>query len=247
MATQIKKINGVERNSNRKLNGLSISEELFCNTLFSDANLLGYWRLEGNSNDSKGSNNGTDTSVSYSYSYGKFGQGASFTSSSSKIDLGTGLNLAGSPFTICGWIKIADYSRYNNFVNKRDATSTTQYGTTLIINTGKLAYYDGATVYQSNSAVPQNTWVHIAFTLSAASNGTLTFYQNGSNDGSINNVSLGSGASNLPVCLGQVYGETNSLNGYMDDVAIFNRALTATEISNLYHSQIKKFMGVSNV
>ena len=44
-------------------------------SLFSDANLVSYYKLEGNSNDSKGSNNGTDTSVDYGTAYGKFGQG----------------------------------------------------------------------------------------------------------------------------------------------------------------------------
>ncbi|MEK7174285.1 MAG: hypothetical protein AAB759_01355, partial [Patescibacteria group bacterium] len=62
------------------------ASELYSTSFFSDSNLLNYYRFEGNSNDSKGSNNGTDTNISYSSSYGKFGQGSLFqTASSSKI------------------------------------------------------------------------------------------------------------------------------------------------------------------
>lgn len=41
--------------------------------------LTAYWKFEGNSNDSKGSNNGSDTSISYGTQYGKFNQGAALT------------------------------------------------------------------------------------------------------------------------------------------------------------------------
>ncbi len=40
--------------------------------------MAGYYRMEGNSNDSSGNgNNGTDTSMTYNLASGKFGQGAS--------------------------------------------------------------------------------------------------------------------------------------------------------------------------
>ena len=42
--------------------------------------------------------------------------------------------------------------------------------------------------------------------------------------------------------------EANSeyMAGNIDDLFVFSRALTATEISNLYNTNIKKYMGVSN-
>lgn len=52
--------------------------ELYSTPLFNDASLISYYRMEGNSNDAKSSNNGSDSSMSYSTTSGKFGEGASF-------------------------------------------------------------------------------------------------------------------------------------------------------------------------
>ena len=39
----------------------------------------------------------------------------------------------------------------------------------------------------------------------------------------------------------------NYSSAIYDDVTVFSRALTATEISNLYNTNIKKYVGVSNI
>ena len=59
--------------------------ELFLTPLFNDVNLKTYWRLESNSNDSKGSYNGIDTSVAYDNAYGKFNKGAYYNGSANTI------------------------------------------------------------------------------------------------------------------------------------------------------------------
>lgn len=41
------------------------AHELYLTPLFSDANLMAYWRMEGSNADSKGTDNGNDTSVTY--------------------------------------------------------------------------------------------------------------------------------------------------------------------------------------
>ena len=59
--------------------------ELFQTPLYNDPSLVSYWRFEGNSIDSKSANNGLDTAITYSPANGKFGQGASFNGSNSRI------------------------------------------------------------------------------------------------------------------------------------------------------------------
>src|ERR1051326_1866471 len=83
-----------------------MGKEIYRTKLFNDPALVSYWRFEGNSNDSKGSNNGSDTSITYSSGNGNFGQGAGFNGSSSKIVItdNSSLHLL-SAFTILGWIK----------------------------------------------------------------------------------------------------------------------------------------------
>ena len=55
------------------------------------ANIISRWKLNGNSLDEKGLNNGTDSNISYVT--GKIGQGASFNGSSSKIGIGNNASI----------------------------------------------------------------------------------------------------------------------------------------------------------
>lgn len=54
-------------------------------SLGADANLKGYWRFDGNSNDAKGTYNGTDTAMSYSSAAPKFVQNAVFAGTPSLL------------------------------------------------------------------------------------------------------------------------------------------------------------------
>ena len=50
-------------------------------------NIVAYYKLDGNSNDSVGTNNGTDTAITYSVANGKINQGAGYNGSTSKITI----------------------------------------------------------------------------------------------------------------------------------------------------------------
>lgn len=70
-------------------------------------NLVAYYKLDGNSNDSVGSNNGTDTNITYSTDYGKINQGARFQGNG-YIQLATGstFDLSGTALGISCWVKV---------------------------------------------------------------------------------------------------------------------------------------------
>ena len=65
-----------------------------------------YYKLDGNSNDSIGSNNGTDTSITYSTGNGKINQGAGADAGTDRIYIGnpSALQISGAQ-TINFWIK----------------------------------------------------------------------------------------------------------------------------------------------
>ena len=67
-------------------------------------NLISYYKLEGNSNDSIGTYNGTDTSMSYGISYGKIGQGGNFDGSNSVIKMATFARPT-TAITASAWVK----------------------------------------------------------------------------------------------------------------------------------------------
>ena len=66
-------------------------------------NLISYYKLDSNSNDSVGTNNGTDTSVSYVA--GKIGNSGSFNGSTSIIKCPAASIRPTGNFTVNAWIK----------------------------------------------------------------------------------------------------------------------------------------------
>ncbi|NTW32788.1 MAG: LamG domain-containing protein, partial [Bacteroidetes bacterium] len=98
-------------------------QELYSTPFFSDANLVAYWRLEGNSQDAKGSNNGSDVDMSYDNSYGKFGKGAYFNGSSSKISISNDFVSGGKIFSISAWINPTSGGGNYNIVGKQGSAS----------------------------------------------------------------------------------------------------------------------------
>ena len=223
----------------KKLNGqVNLNPELESTSLRGDANLVEYLRLEGNSTATVGSN-GTDTDMTYGATYGKFGQGGLFNGTSSKIVTGN-CNI-GTRFTVSIWIK-ADgnqilYSRVieNDYANGGfaiSAKSTTTWD----------AGVNGTTL-TTFPPIKSGVWNHLALVYNGAS---ITLYS----DGVPYSVASTTDPTktNIPLYIGEYVGGGNYyFKGSMDDVAIFSRALTAQEISNLYNTNIKKYNGVSNV
>jgi hypothetical protein len=88
----------------------------------------------------------------------------------------------------------------------------------------------------SNIVVPTNTWTHVASTYNGA---TLTVWVNGNRAGSRaitgrtcrNNRPLAVGAKNYPVGAPEAFWD-----GQLDDIRIYRRALSATEIRGLLPS-----------
>lgn len=73
-------------------------------------NLLAYWKMEWNSNDSVWSNNGTDTAITYSSGNGKISQGAWFNGSTSRIQLPTNTFLnSKTKVTFNYWVTFNDH------------------------------------------------------------------------------------------------------------------------------------------
>lgn len=213
--------------------------ELYLTSYFNDANLKAYWRLEGNSNDAKNANNGTDTNITYGINYGKFNQGAT-TTGSSKIALasgaGTDLDITGN-LTIVFWIKTTDNNKY--IIGFNDGTNgAAGYG--LVVGAagaaaGKMKFASGSSSGGSwsgdnTTAINDGTWRHIGVVLSGTN---VYFYMNGSPDGSTSvsyTPSSWSGARNIFMSNTSTLG----LKGSMDDVAVFNRALSDSEVNDIY-------------
>ena len=190
--------------------------------------LVFYTRLEGNSNDLKGSNNGTDTAITYSVANGKIGQGAGFNGTTSIISFGnTGIPTGNAPRTVAVWGKTTQATN-GSFFAITPATNIvgTQYD--IFILSGK-NYFSGYGADLSGTVtINDGAWHFLVATYDGT---TLRLYTDGSPDGS---AALTLNTTATIVNMGGVQ-NSPTLVGTVDEVAIWSRALSATEVSQLYN------------
>lgn len=188
--------------------------------------------LNGNSTDSSGnSNSGTDTAITYSQANGKFGQGAGFNGSSSKIDCGNVNSFTGD-FTMSVWSKIGAAGEMY-FISKVSANGTDQnlqFGFTNN-NYLLLGFYSDDLIYSTTDS-ETGVWHNYIATYNYTAK-TKTLYKDGKYLTSAN----GSGNPNFgtaSLVLGYNSGLTKWFNGSIDEVIIENRAWSASEVKKYY-------------
>lgn len=181
-------------------------------------------------------NNGTINSATWTT--GKYGGALSFNGSSSYVDLGNpaSLQLTGS-MTWSAWIyAVANPADDGQIVAKSDNSSGWQFKTSP--DTGPHTF--GVAVSPSSGSRTQrystttrslNTWYHVAGVYNASA-GTLNIYVNGVLDnGALSGTIPASQFNNsaVNVNIGRRTGGYY-FNGIIDEVRIYNRALSLTEI-----------------
>lgn len=209
-------------------------------SLFGDASLVSYWEMEGNSSDSKDSNTGTDTAITYNSGNGKFTQGAGLNGTTSNISLGnpSNLKITGN-WTISAWIRT---SNDGSIIEIWSWDGSKRGGIHLAINgsleiesaknTGNVLGTDYQTC--SGGSVKDGIFHHVVGTWDGSN---LRAYVDSA---LVNTVAWANAAAyqTNPFYIGARYfsGSINSnFNGAIDDVAVFSRALSASEIALLFN------------
>ncbi|GEM_PF-1254707 len=236
---------------------VTVTGELYSTSFFNDANLRAYYRLE-DVNDAKNSYHLTNTN-SVAFNAAKFNNGADFGSTDADKNLATSSNLGitsyDSAITISLWVKLNTEiaSGQCAFVEHILGESSNYLGYTIMYQynggTRRLGFYrerNGVVGYYDyyNITLGTSAWYHLVFTYDSTVNGgTFLGYVNGVQQTS-HTSTAGNGTfdSNLitKFVLGASWngystGTSNNSLAIIDDVAVFNRALTAQEISNIYN------------
>ena len=217
----------------------SDTRELINLSLYNDANLIAYYRFEGNSNDTKGSYNGTDTSMSYGSSYGKFGQGAYWPGGATHY-IATSLPINdNNTYTINFWVKTTSSDIGIMSANVSGGKWTRPFS--VDINSSGYLQAWGSSSEQGPNAVGYSTPINDGswYFISIVRKKTNTIlYVNGSLIG--NNSTVYNSGQSFNLTIGWVEnGDWNNgtrtyFNGDLDDISIFSRELSATEIANYY-------------
>jgi len=146
---------------------------------------------------------------------------------------GTGLAL-NADMSISAWIKTSNLSSTQVIICNLNSNASSGGYCIEMNRQGNGQYgilYNGATVgLQGSTILSSNTWYHIVMTRTGTSgNWSYNLYLNGNPDGSATNVTQNFG--NGSVAIGR-FGAYNGgyFNGQIDEVAIFDEALTADQI-----------------
>jgi hypothetical protein len=215
--------------------------------------LVAWWKAEGNGLDSAGTNNGTLLG-DLGFTGGEVGQAFNFTDNTQGVQVNASPSLAVKNITIEAWIRPTDVSDFHPIIEYGADTGLDPvqflYGWNDPGGTTPGALFgifrgtnDTALLINSPAGIlPAGQWSHVAMTFNFT-NQTGTLYLNGTNVGSsvfTNGIMVPQ--TSLPVHIGyrpNTSGEGRAgdrLSGGLDEVSIYNRALSQSEIQAIYHA-----------
>ena len=206
--------------------------------------LVGWWRGEGAASDFAGTNNGV-LEGGVAFATGEVGQAFKFngTNADARVPASASLNVGlADGFTIEAWINPADITQGHEIVEWNNGT----FGVTFLVadpagaGPGSLYISVKDTSYNDHifstpgGLLFSNIWQHVAATY-VRSNGNTVLYING----------VARAQANLgvftPRTIGDLYigvrpseGVSGRFVGLMDEVSLYNRTLSASEIQAIY-------------
>ncbi len=201
--------------------------------------LVGHWKFDEGSGtsaaDSSGSGNNAALFGSPSWITGKVGSGALSFNGSNYVKAPNSASLRiTNDFTISAWIKRGAINVYSEIINKVDAPDADYEF--YINDQNQLQFYaatlspQGATA--SGTLNDTASWHHV---LVVRNGNTTTFYVDGSQRGSATQTGSMS-PSNRELYIGSITPQGYGYwTGALDEVRIYNRALSSSEISNIYN------------
>lgn len=206
--------------------------------------LVGQWKMDGNANDATSyQNDGTVTgAVLANDRKGQAQKAYGFNGSSDKINAGNAASLQiSNNITLAAWVNVTSNSgSYPSIVIKANS-SFTGYG--ILLESGASYkptgfFYNGLDWSTSRvlhtSALTVGTWYHLVYTYDHA---VHRIYVNGVQTNSTNDTTGGVVETTRVLGIGySSNGDTRFFNGLIDGVRVYNRALTATEVMQLYES-----------
>ncbi|MDJ0841188.1 MAG: tail fiber domain-containing protein [Acidobacteriota bacterium] len=216
---------------------------LFC--FYSYAQEVGYWPLDGDSLDASSLAN-VSSSANLVYSDGQIGQSAYFNGTSSYIRVTPDLMNLGDSFSVSLWMKADNGVDNVRLIDNRGTGGSVPGWQLKIRRSGEkwristaLIEADNGTQYRCDSCgsvYDYGQWYNVIMVFNQGSD--LSFYVNGVLDGVVNVGSVINYSNALPIVIGGalvdsgVEGTSSQFfKGFLDDVKIYNSALTAAEIA----------------
>ncbi len=212
--------------------------------------LVGWWPFNGNANDESGNgNNGTVNGATLTADrFGNSNQAYEFDGVNDVITIVDNplLDFPNGEFAISVWAKLNILNYETSFVDHLDngfPSTYARYEMRILSNNrirfilkdmqNNFSYIDSDTLIQS-----VNVWYHLVGTFDVSTQ-SIKLFVNGTQQYS-QPVLGGTSSSITPPGVLQFgrYGDGPFANSLIDDIGIWNRALTECEIQDLYHAQL---------
>ena len=214
-------------------------------------NLVAWWSGDGHPIDIQGANNGT-LQGNATYAAGEVAQAFKFDAEPEYVKINsTGIVKGLSEATVDAWVRPLGPHTLGGGHVWIESTSTQGFErlNLSVLNDGRVVVSGRDTVtgdlgtldkrVTSLTSIPLNQWTHLAGTWKAGD--SIKVYINGALDNTLSDATLASFTNTDSAFIGigrldELGGARQQFNGEIDEVEIFNRALTVTEIGNIYNA-----------
>jgi DNA-binding beta-propeller fold protein YncE len=242
---------GSKRKARRPL-GVEILEDRTVPTaVVAPSGLVSWWTANGTANDIMGLNNPTNYGATYAP--GEVGQAFNFDGTDDRVQIADNPTLQfTTSFSIEGWVMVNGFpsgppdDHGEIFFRGDDRSSLDPYSLSVEPN-GTLNFQvtnAGNSSASVAARIATGQWVHVAGTLDDAT-GTMTLYENGAivaqQTTTIRPFANLDPTQNPSIAIGNHGGYPNSphnfpFNGLIDELAVYNRALTPSEVLGIYNA-----------
>jgi hypothetical protein len=203
-------------------------------------NLVSYWTFDGNAEDSVGSNDGTVTGATYGASYGIINGAYSYDGSGDYIDVGNSSTLnPTTALTVAAWIKIPASPDSSDVIFAKRSSTAYAYDMSFSSASGLMYWRINSNTYAAISTTDfrDNTYHFIVGTYDKSK---IYLYVDGELE---DDYTYSSDINKITEKLyfgrrgaGFTTANTGYLTGYIDELGLWSRALSQSEITALYNS-----------
>lgn len=204
-------------------------------------NLVSYWTGDNTPNDAKGTNNGTLTNGA-TYGVGKINNGFSLDGTNDYLAFGNVLNFDGStPFSFSLWVKFNAipysvlFGKFGGGFTGYEIAASSSGNLRIYMSSGS-----GTLDLTSNCGLTTGTWFNLVLTYDGSKTASgVKFYSNGvlkTNDTPSSNNLTGTIATTGLLSIGCRTGGSSFVNGIMDEIGVWSKVLTLTEVTELYNA-----------
>ncbi len=223
---------------------------LFMTVHQAGAELVAHWPLDGNAKDLLGNHSGSDSGVTFGAegAADHTGTAAEFNGSSSTITVPFDSAINPDSFTLSMWVNADSTNGFASPVTSRDDTPGSVHGYLVYNDSGGNWNFwtgtggpSGAWNTMPGGPVEIGSWTHLAVSYDDTSQ-TKRLYVNGSLAASNSAANLyspnGPQSENLHIGSGADSGGSFFFDGLIDDVALWNHALTPAEIADVMNNGV---------